>query len=124
MKNAETEDVSNMTYSSQSFKKEIVQRIFRNFLDVMVLRLIRKEPMWGYKIIKFIEDTYGLVLRHGALYPLLNNLEKKGLLRSKKEAKNGRIRKVYEITSKGIQFVDAYNNFLQNQVEKQNRILA
>ena len=124
MKNAETEDVSNMTYSSQSFKKEIVQRIFRNFLDVMVLRLIRKEPMWGYKIIKFIEDTYGLVLRHGALYPLLNSLEKKGLLRSKKEAKNGRIRKVYEITSKGIQLVDAYNNFLQNQVEKQNRILA
>ena len=124
MKNAETEDVLNMTYSSQSFKKEIVQRIFRNFLDVMVLRLIRKEPMWGYKIIKFVEDTYGLVLRHGALYPLLNSLEKKGLLRSKKEAKNGRIRKVYEITSKGIQFVDAYNNFLQNQVEKQNRILA
>jgi len=124
MKNAETEDVSNMTYSSQSFKKEIVQRIFRNFLDVMVLRLIRREPMWGYKIIKFVEDTYGLVLRHGALYPLLNSLEKKGLLRSKKEAKNGRIRKVYEITSKGIQLVDAYNNFLQNQVEKQNRILA
>lgn len=113
-----------MTYSSESFKKEIVQRIFRNFLDVMVLRLVKMEPMWGYKIIKHVEDAYGVGLRHGALYPLLNNLEKKGLLRSRKEAKNGRVRKVYEITSKGIQLVDAYNNFLQNQLEKQNRITA
>jgi len=105
-----------MTYMADSFKGEIVQRIFRNFLDVMVLRLVRAEPMWGYKIIKHVEEEYAVRLRHGALYPLLNSLEKKGLLRSKKEAKGGRVRKVYEITSKGIQLVDAYIEFLRNQL--------
>jgi len=109
-----------MTYQSESFKREIVRRIFRNFLDIMILKLVQWEPMWGYKIIKHVEEDYGIKLRHGALYPLLNNLEKKGVLRSRKEAKGGRVRKVYEITSKGIQIIDAYNEFLQNQMEKQN----
>lgn len=109
-----------MTYLSRSFKTGIVQRIFRNFLDVMVLKLVQAEPMWGYKIIKHVEEQYGIKLRHGALYPLLNNLEKKGFLRSRKEAEGGRVRKIYEITSRGIQLVDAYNEFLRNQLEKQN----
>lgn len=105
-----------MTYPSESFKKEIVQRIFRNFLDIMILKLIQREPMWGYKIIKHVGEDYGIRLRHGALYPLLNNMEKKGYLRSRKEAMGGRVRKVYEITSRGIQLVDACNEFLKEQM--------
>ncbi len=103
---------------AESFKKEIVQRIFRNFLDLMVLRLIKREPMWGYKIIKHVEDEYEVKLRHGALYPMLNNLEKSGLVRSRREAKGGRARKLYEITSKGIQFINAYYEFLQEQLKE------
>jgi len=106
-----------MTYVSESFKEGIVQRIFRNFLDIMVLRLVQAEPMWGYKIIKHVEGEYKIKLRHGALYPLLNNLEKKGFLKSRKEAKGGRVRKVYKITSKGIQLVNAYTEFLKDQIQ-------
>jgi DNA-binding PadR family transcriptional regulator len=75
--------------------------------------------MWGYKIIRHEKEEYGVTLRHGALYPTLNNLEKKGFLRCRKEAQGGRVRKVYEITSKGLQLVDAYSEALQAQVEKQ-----
>jgi len=107
-----------MTYMPESFKEEIVQRIFRNFLDIMVLRLVQAEPTWGYKIIKNVEKEYGVKLRHGALYPLLNSLEEKGFLRSKKEARGGRVRKVYEVTSKGIQILDAYIDFLQSHIGK------
>ncbi len=107
-----------MTNASKSFKREIVQRVFRKFLDVMVLSMVQAEPMWGYKIIRFVEKEYGVKLRHGALYPLLRRLEKKGLLRSKEEAKGGRVRKVYGITSKGIQLVDAYYEFMKEQLQK------
>jgi PadR family transcriptional regulator PadR len=103
----------------ESFKEEIVQRIFRNFLDIMVLRLVQRESMWGYRIIKHVKEEHGVKLRHGALYPLLNRLERKGYLRSRREAKGGRIRKIYEITSKGIQLVDAYDAALGEQREKQ-----
>jgi PadR family transcriptional regulator PadR len=98
-------------------KKQIVQRITRNFLDILILRLIQGEPMWGYKIIKKTRKLFGVKLRHGALYPLLNSLENKGYTRSEKITKEGRVRKVYQITSKGIQLIEAYNEFLKEQQE-------
>lgn len=75
--------------------------------------------MWGYKIIRHVEEEYSVKLRHGALYPLLNDLQKKGYVRGHKEAKGGRIRKVYTITSKGIQLVEAYIDFLKEQTQDQ-----
>ena len=99
-------------------KKQLVQRITRNFLDILILRLIHAEPMWGYKIIKKTEKLFGITLRHGALYPLLNTLEAEGYAISKKTTTRGRVRKVYEITPKGEQLVNAYYDFLKEQLEK------
>lgn len=104
---------------SKSFKVAIVQRVFRNFLDVMLLKLVQKEPMWGYKIIKEVEKQHEVCLRHGALYPLLNRLERKGFVRSRDEIKEGRTRKVYEITLKGVQFVEAYDEFMIDQIPRE-----
>ena len=101
-------------------QKLIVQRITRNFLDILILRLIQAEPMWGYRIIKKTERLFGIKLRHGALYPLLNSLEADGYLKSKKITKDGRVRKIYEITTKGAQLVDAYHNFLKQQLKGQD----
>ncbi len=100
----------------ESFKNGIVERLFRNLLDLMVLRMVQTKPMWGYKIIKLVEEQYQIKLRHGALYPLLKKLEKSGFLRSSRETKHGRTRKIYEITSKGIHLVEAYNEFLREEI--------
>ena len=99
-------------------KKQIVQRINRNFLDVLILRLIQAEPMWGYKIIKKTERLFGIKLRHGALYPLLNSLETEGYTRSEKTTNRGRVRKVYKITPKGTKLVDTYHEVLKEQLQK------
>ena len=102
---------------AETFKERIVQRFSKNFLDMLVLRLIQAEPMWGYKIIKKTEGLFGIKLRHGAIYPLLNSLEANGFLRSKHEVHGRRKRKVYEITSRGTQFVTAYYEFLGEQLQ-------
>ena len=102
---------------TEESKKRFVQRITRNFLDILILRLIQAEPMWGYKIIKKSKMLFDIKLRHGALYPLLNSLEAEGYARSEKITKEGRVRKVYKITPKGIQLVDAYHDFLKEQLE-------
>ena len=101
----------------ETFIEEIRQRFARVFLDVLILKLVQIEPMWGYRIIKETERTFGVKLRHGALYPLLHSLEVKGFLRSRREVKKGRVRKVYDITSKGIQFIDFYHDFLREQLQ-------
>ncbi|MEM3580278.1 MAG: PadR family transcriptional regulator [Candidatus Bathyarchaeia archaeon] len=94
----------------ENLKKEIVQHITKNLLDIQILALINKEPAWGYKIKKKIEAFSGLKIRHGALYPLLKKLENKGLITSQKQQKGKRIRKVYAITEKGKTYIETCYN--------------
>jgi PadR family transcriptional regulator PadR len=105
---------------TETLKKGIVQHITRNLLDVQILRLIKTQPLWGYRIKQQVEGNYGVTLRHGALYPLLNRREKEGLLSSHKEAQGGRIRKTYEITQKGLTLIQAYNEILTEQIQTGN----
>ena len=86
---------------SETYKKEIVQHLIRNLLEIQLLRIIQTQPTWGYKIKKQVETNFKIKLRHGALYPTLNRLEQKGFVESQKEQKDGRARKVYTITENG-----------------------
>jgi DNA-binding PadR family transcriptional regulator len=119
------EQVQNRTLTSvkkltEAIKKEIVQRVTRNLLDIQILRLLNTEPMWGYKIKKEVETKFGVKLRHGALYPLLNTMEQKGLLKSKKQQQGGRTRKVYAMTEKGREYIEIYDSILKEQIQKQD----
>jgi len=105
---------------TETYVKEFGERFAKDFLDILLLRLIHMEPMWGYKIIKKVETLFNVKLRHGALYPLLNALEADGFLTSKKEIRGRRMRKVYEITPKGTQLVESYHNFLREQLQMLN----
>jgi len=104
--------------SVEDFSHLMKQRFVKSFLDMLILRLIEAKPTWGYDIIKETEATYGVKLRHGALYPMLNQLEAKGLVKSRKELKKGRVRKIYEITKKGRQLLHAYYDSLKEQLPK------
>ena len=99
------------------YRKEIVQRITRNLLDIQLLRLVQAQPLWGYRIKKKVETDFQVKLRHGALYPMLNSLEKKGFLTSEKQQHGGRARKVYTITKNGRKFLQAYHKILREQLE-------
>jgi DNA-binding PadR family transcriptional regulator len=101
-------------------KKEIVQHITRNLLDIQILRLIETEPMWGYRIKKHSETKFGVKLRHGALYPLLKKLEQESLVASQKQRQDGRTRKIYTITKKGREYLKAYYSALKEQIEKRD----
>jgi DNA-binding PadR family transcriptional regulator len=101
---------------AEAFKRELVQRIIKNLLDVQVLRLISTQRMWGYGIKKQVETDFGIKLRHSTLYPLLNGLEQEGFLTSQKEQQKGRTRKVYEITLKGEQYLETYVSILREQI--------
>ena len=120
MNQYKTEHVQSVNNLTEQFKKEIVQRITRNLLDIQILRLIQAQPMWGYKIKKQAETKFGVKLRHGTLYPLLNTLEQKSFLTSQKQQQGGRTRKVYSITKKGNEYVETYDDVLKEQIQKQD----
>ena len=102
---------------TEACKKELVQRIIKNLLDIQLLRLVQAQPLWGYKIKKKVETDFQVNLRHGALYPMLNLLESKGFLTSQKQHKGGRARKVYTITKTGQEYLQSYYSILREQIQ-------
>jgi len=100
-----------------TFKKEIVQHITRNLLDIQILRLIQRQPMWGYMVKKEVDTKFDVRLGHGALYPLLNKMEKESFVTSQKQMQGGRARKVYVLTRKGEEYVKMYKDILKAQIE-------
>ena len=102
---------------TEACKKELVQRIIKNLLDIQLLRLVQAQPLWGYKIKKKVETDFQVNLRHGAHYPMLNLLESKGFLTSQKQHKGGRARKVYTITETGQEYLQTYYSILREQIQ-------
>jgi PadR family transcriptional regulator PadR len=102
---------------AENYQKELVQRIIKNLLDIQLLRMVQAQPIWGYKIKKKVETNFDIKLRHGALYPMLNLLEKQGFLTSQKQTKGGRARKIYTITEKGAEYLQSYYDILKGQIE-------
>jgi PadR family transcriptional regulator len=102
---------------AENYRKEIVQRIIKNMLDIQLLRMVQAQPLWGYRIKKSVETDFHIKLRHGALYPMLNSLQQKGFLTSQKEQTDGRSRKVYTITSKGLEYLNSYYSIINEQID-------
>jgi PadR family transcriptional regulator len=106
-----------VTRVTEKFEKSIVQRLTRSLLDIQILRLLRINPMWGYKIKKTAETQFNIKLRHGALYPTLNYLENEGYVTVEKQEAGGRARKVYTLTRKGKDYLDDYYQVIKEQLE-------
>jgi len=105
---------------TENYQTELVQRIIKNLLDVQLLRMVQVQPLWGYKIKKKMEANFQVKLRHGALYPMLNQLEQKGFLTSQRQTKGGRARKVYTITKKGKEYLQSYYSILKGQIKDED----
>jgi len=105
---------------AEIYREELVQRITKNLLGIQLLRLIQAQPsIWGYRIKKKVEADFNIKLRHGALYPMLNSLEKRGFLTSQKQQESGRARKVYTLTKEGEMYLQSYYGILKDQLETQ-----
>ncbi len=98
---------------SETYKKQIVQHIIRNLLEIKLLRIIQTQPTWGYQIKKQVETDFNIKLRHGALYPALKNLEEQGFVECIRQQKGRRARKVYSITENGKVYSQTYYSTLK-----------
>jgi len=73
-------------------------------LDMLILQVVKLEPIHGYAIARRIQQISRDVLRvqQGSLYPALHRLEGRGLLAAEwKESETGRDAKFYRLTIRG-----------------------
>jgi len=79
----------------------------KNNLDLIILRLLRGKPQWGYEINIAIRNRYRVYLSAGTLYPLLHSLERDGYIQGDWESEKGRGRRIYKITETGVGFLES-----------------
>jgi len=82
----------------------IERELMRGAGPIAVLKLLQKGEMYGYELVEALSQRSEGVLAMGqsTLYPLLYNLEAKGLVQAAwREAASGRDRKYYRLTDKG-----------------------
>ena len=83
---------------------KIETELMRGAGPVAVLKLLSNQEMYGYELVDALgRQSQGvLAMGESTLYPLLYNLEAKGMIEGTwREAATGRERKYYRLTRKG-----------------------
>ena len=75
----------------------------RDVFPLLVLHLIQREPAYGNRLIEEIEEmTEGVIsVNPNTIYPLLRELESKGMIAGSWEHPDRRTRRYYSITAEG-----------------------
>ncbi len=103
-----------------------LQQWLKGVVDLVVLSLVSRLPMYGYQIVKELQRRAGgyLKFKNGTIYPALLRLEKRGLLVSKwRKVTAGRGRRYYQITEKGRQFLAEHARLWQSLHSIVGRVL-
>ena len=84
----------------------------KGLVEVCVLSVLRGGESYGYKIISDVAPY--IEISESTLYPILKRLEAAGAVTTQSREYNGRLRKYYKITDKGLQKID---EFIENARE-------
>ncbi len=84
-------------------KRETNPNFMNGVPELLILRLLRQDEMYGYEIVQAIHNRTDAVVAvgEGVVYPVLHALEREGALRSRRKTVNGRSRIYYSVTPAG-----------------------
>lgn len=80
----------------------------KGFLEFCVLASLKNKDSYGYQIVKDVSRY--IEISESTLYPILRRLEAGGSVETYTEEHNGRLRKYYKITQKGILSIETFLN--------------
>ncbi len=83
---------------------KVNKELLKGSTIILILKLLERKPMYGYEMIKEIENASGGVFafKEGTLYPILHSLESDEMVEAYwSDATGNRQRKYYRITDKG-----------------------
>jgi PadR family transcriptional regulator PadR len=90
-------------YSAQMAARNSNPNFMNGVPQLLILRLLDHEEMYGYEIVEAIRSRTGAVVAigEGVVYPVLHALENDGALKSRRKTVNGRSRIYYSVTRTG-----------------------
>lgn len=91
------------------------KELLKGSTPILVMSVLKGQDLYGYRIIRELEIRSENVfeMSEGTLYPILHALEKEKFLESYWEEVDGRRRKYYHLTDKGLkQFNEKKEEFI------------
>ncbi len=88
------------------------RRFARSFMDLLILRMLRREALWGYRMMSLLRTRYGIRVGPPVIYPLLGSMEADGLVESEEVHEGRRRRRVYRATQRGLELVECFESVL------------
>ena len=83
---------------------QFTRELIRGVAEPIVLRLVSERPMYGYEIIKVVNERTenAFEWKEGTLYPCLHRLESARLIKGEwRTGESGKQRKYYRLTRRG-----------------------
>lgn len=80
--------------------------VFRGYMKLVVLHVLRSQPKHVYGLIKSIEDLVGVRPSTGVIYPVLRSSIREGLVEVESLSVEGREVKVYRLSEKGLKYLE------------------
>jgi len=94
--------------------------------SLLVLNLLKEKECYGYELIKTLRERSNEIFdfKEGTLYPILHRLEHDLMIESFSKTVNGRTRKYYRITQKGLLQLQEEKQQWENFSAAVNQVLA
>lgn len=107
--------------------KLIPRDLFPGALEMMILRMLKRQPMHGYALVQLIKRTSQdlLQIEEGSLYPALQRLLKEEFVKAEwgLSSTNRRVR-IYKLTAAGAKHLDREVWSFERMLEGITRVLA
>ncbi|PXF62130.1 MAG: PadR family transcriptional regulator [Candidatus Methanogaster sp.] len=95
----------------------MMRNIFLGFIRIHILHHASEEEIFGVAMMEELR-RHGYLISSGTLYPILHSLEEDGYLTRRDEVVNGKVRKYYRITEKGISALEDAKKKIQELTEE------
>jgi len=108
-------------------KNPIQRDLFPGALEMMILRMLKRQPMHGYALVQHIKRTSQdlLQIEEGSLYPALQRLLKEEFVKAEwgVSSTNRRVR-IYKLTAAGAKHLEREVSSFERMLEGITRVLA
>lgn len=95
----------------------MIREFLLGFMKIHILHHAAKEPVYGLWLIEEL-GRHGYKMSPGTLYPILHKIEKDKLLKSYTKVVNGKVRKYYQTTPKGVKALSAIKEKIDELVKE------
>lgn len=98
---------------------KMMEQSVKKSLKIIILSLLKQQPMCGFDIIKSLVHNFNVLLSQGTVYPILYSLEKEGYLKTVIKSDNKT--KLYVPTEMAHEYIEQQ---LREYIQAQEKILA